>query len=337
MEIQKESDKQTAKETRQVETVKKTHKWWLGGYGLIALGFLVIHFLIRLDTIPIGIHKVLFQRAALTGFLILFILFALKFVERLIVYSGRTRVFKYNILKVLRLLAGILVAIVIVSFLKRSWYDLALSLGIISLILGFALQSPISSFIGWIYIIFRAPFQVGDRIEISGFKGDVVEVGYLDTTLSEFHSDFLSNDLPSGRLIRFPNSLLLESAVFNYSWQDYPFIWNEVAFQIAYNSDIDLVKSILKETTRKQLDPEITDNVQELKDLISDTPVENLPLKEYPIINLRINDNTWVEVLVTYIVHPKKAASTRTQIIEQSLRELNKHQDRVLFPKGENR
>lgn len=337
MELQTSDRKQSAKAVKEVNEVRASHKWWLGSYAIIALGVLVLYFLIRLKTIPTGSHKMFFQRGSLAVFLVFLLLFISKFAEKVIVNSHRDKVFKYNGLRVVHLISAILVAIVIISFLFQNWYAAALSLGLISLILGFALQGPISSFIGWLYIIFRSPFQVGDRIEISDFKGDVMEVGYLDTTLSEFSGSYLSNDLPSGRLIRFPNSLVLQSAVFNYSWQDYPFIWNEIAFQIAYNSDLDFVKSTIREVTRNELDPEITDNVQELKDLISDTPIDNLPLKEYPLINLRISENTWVEVLVTYIVHPKKAAATRTRIIENSLNRLNQHPDRVLFPKGENR
>jgi hypothetical protein len=44
-----------------------------------------------------------------------------------------------------------------------------------------------------------------------------------------------------------------------------------------------------------------------------------------------------VEVVATYIVHPKKGGSTRTRIIERALRELNKEPGRVLFPKADNR
>jgi small-conductance mechanosensitive channel len=55
-----------------------------------------------------------------------------------------------------------------------------------ALILGFALQKPITSFIGWLYLLIRKPYQVGDRIRIGEASGDVVDVGYLDTTLWEF-------------------------------------------------------------------------------------------------------------------------------------------------------
>lgn len=331
MELTREKDRE--QESSEVDEVKRTHKYWLGGYGLIALACLVFHLLIRVRLLFLGENTVFFRRTALALFLAFFILFISQLGQKLVVNSAKTRVFKYNALRVVKLIAVLLLVVVAMSYLFHNWYTAAVSLGLISLVLGFALQGPISSFIGWLYILFRAPFEVGDRIEIGDVKGDVLEVGYMDTTLSEFHGSYLSSDLPSGRLIRFPNSKVLQSAVFNYSWQNYPFIWNEVAFQVAYNSDLDFVVATLRRVTLEELDPEITDNVQELRDLISGSPVEGLPMKEYPTINLRISSNTWVEVVVTYVTDPKKADAARTRIIAKALKQLNLEPDRVLFPK----
>jgi small-conductance mechanosensitive channel len=57
-----------------------------------------------------------------------------------------------------------------VSFLTiffQNWYTAVVSFGLLSLILGFALQTPITSFIGWIYILVREPYRVGDRIKMA--------------------------------------------------------------------------------------------------------------------------------------------------------------------------
>jgi len=102
------------------------------------------------------------------------------------------------------------------------------------LILGLAVQTPMTSFLGWIYILVRAPYRVGDRIKIGDATGDVIDVSYLDTTLWEFGGDFLSTDHPSGRVIKFPNSKVLSSTVYNYTWPLFPYVWNEVKFSIAY-------------------------------------------------------------------------------------------------------
>src|SRR5690606_25122927 len=120
-------------------------------------------------------------------------------------------------------------------------------LGLISLVLSFSLQAPITSFIGWLYIVFRRPYMVGNRIQINSHRGDVIEISYLDTVILECSGDYLGNDKRSGRVIRFPNSLILREEIINYSGPQVPFIWNETAIQIAYTSDLKFVENCLVE------------------------------------------------------------------------------------------
>ncbi len=66
-------------------------------------------------------------------------------------------------------------------------------------------------------------------------------VSYLDTTLWEFGGEYLWTDHPSGRIIKFPNSTVFDTPVFNYSWPLFPYVWNEIEFQLAYESDLEFV------------------------------------------------------------------------------------------------
>ncbi len=94
------------------------------------------------------------------------------------------------------------------------------------------------------------------------------------------------------------------------------------------------MESVIKEVTKKELGPEMPEKARKFKELVEQTPVDDLEVKEYPYISFRINTNTWVEVMVTYLVEPKKAASTRTRLIKTILAELMKQPDKVLFPKS---
>jgi small-conductance mechanosensitive channel len=320
------------------EVVITHHKYWIGGYSLIAVGCITIYILIRLHVFDIlGDHLQLLKKIILGCFFGFTVLIAGRIIELMVTKKSHSKTLRYTMIKVIRFLTVLAITIVVVSFLFQNWYTAAVSLGLISLILGFALQVPISSFIAWVYIIFRSPYRVGDRIEITQFKGDVVEIGYLDTTLWEFGGDYLTTDMPSGRLIRFPNSLVLQSAVFNYSWPKFPYIWNEIPFHIAYDSDLEYVESILKKVTKAELEPEMADKIIALKQLLERTPVDELQIKEYPFISFRINANTWVEVLITYLVEPKKATATRTRIVKHALAELRAQPGKAMFPNGNSR
>jgi small-conductance mechanosensitive channel len=318
--------------------IKKQNSFiWFGTYITISLLALTAYILFRLHIFDLlGTYRLLLQRLSLATFFAVVVLALAKFVEVLI-HKKSGRYSRYNLIHFTRLVSIILVAIIFISFLFTNWYAAAVSLGLISLILGFALQNPISSFIGWIYIIIRNPYRIGDRIQINDFKGDVIEIGYLDTTLWEFGGDYLSNDLPSGRLIRFPNSLVLQAAVYNYSWENFEYIWNQIPFYVAFTSDLDFVATTIRRITTAELGPQMTDNIKNLKEVVKNSPVDDLEIKEYPYITYNINANTWVEVSVTYLVPPKKASRFRTLIINKTLAELNKAPEKVLFPKGDSR
>jgi small-conductance mechanosensitive channel len=205
---------------------------------------------------------------------------------------------------------------------------------LISLILGFALQTPITSFIGWVYILVREPYRVGDRIKIGGATGDVIDLNYLDTTLWEFGGDYLSTDHPSGRLIKFPNSNVLNTPVYNYSWPLFPYVWNEIKFNVAYNCDLEFVVATMREVAEQEVGEEMMKQVQVFRELLAQTPVNQLEVQERPVVMFRVSENTWLEAIVRYLVHPKEAGRVKTRMIQELLTRLNAEPDRVMFPKG---
>lgn len=329
------------KDTKAIRAEKVTKKnlrhknIWFGTWLGLALIFITVYFLLKLSVFHIfGDYLGLIKKVLLGAFFSSLILAVSKILEKIILKRAHRRSVSYNLVKLLQLMSIVLICLVFISFLFRNWYTAAVSLGLISLILGFALQTPISSFIGWINILIRAPYHVGDRIQIGEFKGDVVEINYLDTTLWEFGGDYLSNDVPSGRLIRFPNSLVFEEAVYNYSWHRFPYIWNEIPFHVAYESDLEFITEKIKAVAKKELGKEMEDNIEEFKALVKQTPVDELDIKEYPFVSYRINTNTWVELTLTYLVEPKMASGVRSALIKKILVELLKYPDKALFPKS---
>src|SRR4030095_4032880 len=125
---------------------------------------------------------------------------------------------RFTLRRIEHLFVALIIALIVIGVVFVNWYTALISVGIGSVIIGLAVQTPMTSFLGWIYILIRRPYQVGDRIQIDDATGDVIDVSYLDTTLCEFGGQYLSTDHPSGRIIKFPNSKVLSAMVFNYSW-----------------------------------------------------------------------------------------------------------------------
>ena len=244
---------------------------------------------------------------------------------------------RYNLRQVLRLLSALLCVFVLLSVLVVNWYALFASVGLVSLILGLALQHPLTSFFAWIYILVRNPYRVGDRIRIGTITGDVIKVTYLDTTLWEIRGDYLSTDHPSGRIVKFPNSQVFSTPVYNYSWPLFPYVWNEVKFFVAYDADLEYVARVMQEVTEEELGAEMTKRVGVYCELLAETPVDQLQVREKPHAFFRVNNNTWLEAIVRYLVHPKEAGRVKTRLIGKLLARLKDEPERVMFPKGDAR
>lgn len=268
------------------------------------------------------------------GLSIVLLLAAARAVEVYAIARLRNAVSRFNLKRILRLLVAVVLAFIIISVLFVNWYAAVVGLGLVSLVLGFALQTPISSFIGWIYILVRAPYRVGDRIEIGEARGDVIDVGYLDTTLWEIGGRHLSTDHPSGRLIKFPNTNVFSTPVFNYSWPLFPYVWYEIKFHIAYESDLEFVASTMQRIAEEELGESMMDKVKVFRSLLARTPVDHLTVHERPNVLFRVSENTWLEAIVRYLVPPKEAGQVKTRLTRKLLEALNTAPDKVLFPKS---
>jgi|ERR1043166_3743497 small-conductance mechanosensitive channel len=266
--------------------------------------------------------------------LIVLVLTGARIIEILLINRLRNAVSRFNLKRIFRLVVGLVVTFILISVLFANWYTAVVSLGLISLILGFALQTPISSFVGWVYILARAPYRVGDRIKIGSSRGDVIDVSYLDTTLWEFGGDYLSGDHPSGRIIKFPNSQVFSNAVINYSWPLFPYIWSEIRLNIAYESDLDFVAATMQRIAEEELGNSMVKKVHLYRDILARTPVSDLEVGDKPVVLFRVSDNTWLVAILRYLVMPRESGHVKTRLIKRLLKELNRAGEKVLFPKS---
>ena len=334
-EVRKELERTTGqKRIEKIET-RDRNKFWVVGYTVILIIFAAAYFAISAKLIPLPETALGIAQRLLRGAALITIVLA---VARAILVYGIARIedaaTRFTLHRIQRLAVALAVAVIVVSIIFVNWYAAVAALGVGSIIVGLAVQTPLKSFIAWIYILVRQPFRVGDRIKIADATGDVIDVGYLDTTLWEFGGQYLSTDHPSGRLIKFPNEKVLDELVYNYSWPLFPYIWNEVKFQVAYNADLEFIASTMQKITEEELGREMIERVETFRDLLARTPVDELEVHEHPRVIFRVGENTWLEAIVRYLVPPREAGRIKTRLIKKLLAALNAAPDRVMFPAG---
>ena len=337
-EIRKELERARGEARPEKVETHSRDKFWFVIYVVVLIVCAAGYFLIGAKLIPLWDGGINIAQRILRGIALITVVLA---VARAISFYGIGRIedvsTRFTLQRVQRLAVALAVAIIVVSIVFVNWYTAVAAFGVGSIIIGLAVQTPMKSFIAWIYILVRQPFRVGDRIKIADATGDVIDVSYLDTTLWEFGGQYLSTDHPSGRLIKFPNEKVLNELIYNYSWPLFPYIWNEVKFQIAYNADLEFIASTMQKITEEELGRDMMERVQTFRDLLASTPVDELEVHEHPRVIFRVGENTWLEAIVRYLVAPREAGRVKTRLIKKLLAALNAAPDKVMFPAGANR
>src|SRR5438034_1538647 len=187
-EVRKELARTTG-EKKPAEKVKArgTDKFWFVTHALLLIGCVALYFFLGSKLMPLSPSHLDLARRILRGTaLIVFVLAIPKAISVYALARLENAAIRFTLQRVEHLLVALLITLVAVSIIFVNWYAALTALGVGSIIIGLAVQTPMKSFIAWIYILVRQPFRVGDRIKIDDATGDVIDVGYLDTTLWEF-------------------------------------------------------------------------------------------------------------------------------------------------------
>jgi small-conductance mechanosensitive channel len=281
-------------------------------------------------SLDVVVVKMLLASAVLLGLNGLYLL-----VTRTLVRRSASKRRAHDVRNVLRLVFGVVALFGVLGIVTEQWVGVLFSLGIVGFAITFALQQPLLSLLGWVYIMLKRPYAVGDRVKIEDTKGDVVEVDFLATTIWEIDGDLVSSNQPSGRIVTVPNSVVLSSQVANFGGEGFPFVWNEIPFQVSYETDLEFARATIAAEADDYLGDEMAANIARYRDRLSKTAVE-LQVQDRPTVDIAQRE-TWVELRLRYLVHPHRAQQVKNELYRRVLARFNEHPDRVSFPIGRNR
>ncbi len=223
-------------------------------------------------------------------------------------------------------LSGYLLAVVgITVIFKDRLGGLTVAIGVAGAGIAFALQEVIGSVAGWIAISFGNFYSPGDRVQVGGIKGDVIDIGILRTTLMEL-GEWVNSDLYSGRIVRVANSFVFKQPVFNYSG-DFPFLWDELRVPVQYGSDHRQVRRILQDIGAEISGEAFIANVRSAwRRMLKKYLLENASVE--PQVTLVLTDN-WMEFTLRYVVDVKARRSTKDHLYQRILEEFDRAGDRA--------
>ena len=149
-------------------------------------------------------------------------------------------------------------AIFIVIGLLSIWFDdptrLATAAGLVTAGLAFALQRVVTAIAGYFVILRGKNFSVGDRITMGGVRGDVVALGFIQTTIMEMGQPpsvqgadpavWVRSRQYTGRVVTVSNAKIFDEPIYNYT-RDFPYLWEEMVIPITYIADRQRAEQIM--------------------------------------------------------------------------------------------
>ena len=228
---------------------------------------------------------------------------------------------------------SLLSAMLIILGVMSIWFSdptrLATAFGLVSAGLAFALQQVVTSVAGYFVILRGATFNVGDRISMGGVRGDVLRLGFIQTTIMEMGQPpsvqgadpamWVKSRQFTGRIVTVTNSKIFAEPVYNYT-RDFPFIWEEMAIPITYTADRAKAEEILLAAAHTHaLDPNsiAAEAKQDLQQRFGVEPIDLDPRVFY-----RITDN-WLELTVRFVLGTHQIRAAKDAMSRQIITELD--------------
>jgi small-conductance mechanosensitive channel len=197
--------------------------------------------------------------------------------------------------------------------------NLLFAFGVVGAGIAIALQKPITNIVGFLTILTTTPYSPGDRIEIDGKKGDVIDIELFHTKIMEV-GEWAIYDQFTGRIVNIPNFFVLERMIKNYS-KDFGFIWEEVVIPVTYGSDWKKARKIMLDIARKYTKNEIETGARQLKKMTYKYLLE--PREVEPAVYMIPTDN-WIELRLRFIVNAHHRRSNVNPVFEDILDRIEK-------------
>lgn len=210
--------------------------------------------------------------------------------------------------------------------LGQVWFSalgqLGTFLGLLSAGIAIALKDPVTDIAAWLFLIWRKPFDIGDRIQVGNSKGDVIDIRVFKFTILEI-GNWVDADQSTGRVIHIPNHKVFTDDLANYT-SDFEFIWNEMGVLVTFESDWKKAKKILQEVVEENMQEFVEQAKEEIK------KAEKSYLIQYryltPIVYTSVKDSG-INLSIRYLSDPRTRRGISQSIWESILDRFDEHDD----------
>lgn len=213
---------------------------------------------------------------------------------------------RYRLRKLISAIGAFATILLVTLVFSSKLGSLTVAFGVAGAGIAFALQEVIASIAGWVAVSLGNFYSVGDRVQLGGITGDIIDIGVLRTTLMET-GQWVKGDLYNGRIVKIANSFVFKEPVFNYSG-DFPFLWDEIVVPIKYGSDHRLAREIMQQVAVEELGGLVPEAKETWQLMVNKFRIEDARIE--PTVTMIATDN-WLEFTVRYVTNYKQRRSSK--------------------------
>lgn len=196
-------------------------------------------------------------------------------------------------------------------------------LGLMSAGLAIALKDPVTNVAGWLFIVFRKPFAIGDRIQLGENTGDVIDIRLFQFTILEV-GNWVDADQSTGRIIHIPNGKVFVEAQANYS-SGFKYIWDELSISITFESNWEKAKGLLETIAAKHAQQFSKAAEREIIEASKHYMIFYQHLT--PIVYVKVRQEYGVTLTIRFLCDPRRRRVMENQIWQDVLLEFHKQPD----------
>lgn len=235
---------------------------------------------------------------------------------------------RYGFRKAMSLILILLVSVVLLRIWVPNPQALLVAYGVVAAGIAVALQDLVKNLAGSLTVFLGGVFSVGNRIEMNGVTGDVIDIGLFNTTLLETRK-WIDGDQATGRIVTVPNGSVLHSPVQNYTKQ-HGYLWDELVVVVTAESNWSEAMRLLGEIGQEHTEEFIDAANRSLTQLETHYYVEGHVL--HPNVYITTNVDGYALTL-RYVVDARKRRSTNSHIWGHILRVFEERSDILIAPK----
>ena len=227
-------------------------------------------------------------------------------------------------------------SILLILGLVSIWFDdpvrLATGVGLVTAGLAFALQKVITAVAGYVIILYGKTFNVGDRITMGGVRGDVIALGFTQTTIMEMGQPppvqnaepamWVQSRQYTGRIVTVSNARIFDEPVYNYT-KEFPYIWEEISIPIKFDADYHRAEHILLQIANHRTVSISSLGQESLQEMERRYFMKQVDMK--PKVYYRLTDN-WLELTVRFIARDFGIRELKDQMSRDILKAMDEAQ-----------